>query len=221
MEWILDKLPVLIFVLVFVAQIVRGIMRSREVKPEPPPRGDSLDEIRRAQEVQAEIRRKIAERRSGPFREPAPTTAEVPAPPLAQPEPPVVVRRDPTAIPDPFGGPLKRMFEELERRAQPQPPPPPPTPSRVPVAPPVLANRNAELVRQEDLAEQVRVLEESRMLVQRRARQAAAAKQLEAGSQSAMRTAARGRLMTDLHDRESLKRAFVLREVLGTPAGLR
>lgn len=215
MEWILDKLPVLIFVAVFIAQIVRGIMRSRDVKPEPPPRGDSLDEIRRAQEVQTEIRRKIAERRSGPFREPAPSTGEASAPPLPRPEPPVVVRRDPTAIPDPFGGPLKRMFEELERRAQPPPPAP------VPVAPPVLVNRNAELVRQEDLAEQVRVLEESRMLVQRRARQAAAAKELAAGSGSAMRTAARGRLMTDLQDRESLKRAFVLREVLGTPAGLR
>lgn len=216
MEWILDKLPILIFVVVFIAQIVRGIMRSRDVKPEPPPRGDSLDEMRRAQEIQAEIRRKIAERRGGQLREPAPSTGEGPVAP-AQPEPPVVVRRDPTAIPDPFGGPLKRMFEELERRAQ----PPPPARAQVPVAPPVLANRNAELVRQEDLAEQVRVLDESRMLVQRRARQAAAAKELEAGSQSALRTAARGRLMTDLHDRESLKRAFVLREVLGTPAGLR
>ena len=217
MEWILDKLPVLIFIVVFIAQIVRGILRSRDAKPEPPPRGDELDEMRRAQEVQAEIRRKIAERRGGAFREPVAPKAEVPAPPPLQPEPPVVVRRDPTAIPDPFGGPLKRMFEELERRAQPTPPPVP----RPAAPPPVLVNRNAELARQEEIAEQMRQLEESRMLAQRRARQAAAAREAEAGSQAALRTAARGRLMSDLQDRESLKRAFVLREVLGTPAGLR
>lgn len=215
MEWILEKLPILIFVVVFIAQIVRGIMRSRDVKPAPPPRGDSLDEIRRAQEVQAEIRRKIAERRSGPFREAAPEPRGVEPPVVARPAPPVVVQRDPTAIPDPFGGPIRRMLEELERRAQ------PPAPAPVPVAPPVLVNRNAELERQEQLAEDVRVLDENRMLVERRARKAADAKVLEAGSMPALRTAARGRLLTDLQDRESLKRAFVLREVLGTPAGLR
>lgn len=215
MEWILEKLPILIFVVVFIAQIVRGIKRSRDVKPAPPPRGDSLDEMRRAQEVQAEIRRKIAERRRGPFREAVPEPRQAPTASAPRPAPPVVVQRDPTAIPDPFGGPIKRMLEELERRAQ----PPPPAPA--PVAPPVLVNRNAELERQEQLAEDIRVLDETRVLVERRARKAANAKVLEAGSMPALRTAARGRLMTDLHDRESLKRAFVLREVLGTPVGLR
>ncbi|MEO7319760.1 MAG: hypothetical protein ABIZ56_12290 [Chthoniobacteraceae bacterium] len=213
MEWILEKLPVLIFIAVFIAQIVRGIKRSRDVKPAPPPRGDSLDEIRRAQEVQAEIRRKIAERRSGPFREAVPEHRGSQPPPVARPAPPVVVQRDPTAIPDLFGGPIKRMLEELERRAQPAPPPP--------AAPPVLVNRTAELERQEQLAEELRVLDETRVLVERRARKAADAKVLEARSMPALRTAARGRLMADLHDRESVKRAFVLREVLGTPAGLR
>jgi len=215
MEWILEKLPILIFIAVFIAQIVRGIKRSREVKPAPPPRGDSLDEIRRAQEVQGEIRRKIAERRSEPFREAVPEPRGSQPPPVARPAPPVVVQRDPTAIPDPFGGPIKRMLEELERRAQPAPPPP------APAAPPVLVNRTAELERQEQLAEDVRVLDETRVLVERRARKAADAKVLEAGSMPALRTAARGRLMADLHDRESVKRAFVLREVLGTPVGLR
>ncbi len=215
MEWILEKLPILIFVVVFIGQIVRGLKRSRAVKPAPPPRGDSLDEMRRAQEVQAEIRRKIAERRSGPFREAVPEPRDSQTPPVVRPTPPVVVQRDPTAIPDPFGGPIKRMLEELERRAQPAPPRP------VPAAPPVLANRNAELERQEQLAEEIRVLDETRMLVERRARKAANAKVVEAGSMPALRTAARGRLMADLHDRESVKRAFVLREVLGAPVGLR
>ena len=45
----------------------------------------------------------------------------------------------------------------------------------------------------------------------------AQAEQSEAG----LRTAARARLLADLADPQSVRRAFVLREVLGPPVGLR
>jgi hypothetical protein len=194
-EWILDKLPVLIFVAVFVAQIVRGLFKAREAQAEAPPRHDEIDEARRAEE----IRRRITERRAG----------------RAAPEPPpVIVRRDPTAIPlpEPFGGPLRRMLEDLEKQVRPE----------AESAPAVMQQRaNAELERQQHLAEELRVLEESRMLAKRRAAQVTTANVATAKSSAGQSSAARGRLLDDLRDPESLRRAFVLREVLGPPLALR
>jgi hypothetical protein len=212
-EWILEKLPVVIFVVVFLGQIVRGLLRSRGERTEPPPRHDELEEQRRATEIQKEIRRKIAERRAGREQQPAEHEAREDR----QSAPPVIVRRDPTAIPlpEPFGGPVKRMLEEFERRAHPTPRAEPPL---------VVAKserRHAELERQERLAEELRALEETRLLAQRRVANLAAAKQVEARSERGLRTAARGRVLEDLQDPESLRRAFVLREVLGPPVGLR
>lgn len=209
LEWILEKLPVVIFVLVFAVQLVRGFLRSRAAQAEPPPRHNELEEQRRAQEVQAEIRRKIAERRAGRTQTDAPrqeTTAE-------EAEPPVVERRDDSSeLPVPE--PLKRMLRELERKVEPALPPP----LTVPQVP---ERRAAELERQQQLADELRSLEETRVLARRRAASAAATKTQEARSEAGLRSAARGRVLDDLHDPESLRRAFVLREVLGPPVGLR
>lgn len=198
-EWILEKLPILIFVLVFLSQIVRGIFRSRQSKVEPPPRNDSLEEHRRNEE----IRRRIAERRGGrvaPAAEPAPRRAEAPP----------VMRRDPTAIPlpDPLGGPLRRFFEELEEKAPPEPPL-------------VVQQRAAELERQEQIAEELRALEDARAAAQRRAANLLAAQTAATQTENALRVVARRRLLDDLRDPQSLRQAFVLREVLGPPVGLR
>lgn len=208
MEWILDKLPVIIFVLVFLGQAVRGFLKMRGAREaEPPVRNNEFEEHRRAQEIQAEIRRKIAERRAGR----APSTAEEPPARQEEPAPPVMTPRDPTAIPS-MPEPLRRMLEQLERRTQPAP---------MAVPPPVVERRAAELERQERLAEELRVLEETRTSIARRAANVAAAKAELSRSEGPMRTLARGRLMEDLSDPESLRRAFVLREVLGPPVGLR
>ena len=214
LEWLLERLGVVIFVVIFVVQIVRGLMRSRQAAP--PPEGakpDALEEDRRVREIQESIRRRIAERRG-----------EQP-PPL---EPPPVLRRETTPapepspettqMPEPFGGPLRRVLEELERQARPEPAPAAPLP---PPVTPVVDRRGAELERQEQLAERMRVLEETRVLVKRRAAQSAAGVAAEANSEPGLRRAARGRALDDLHDPESLRRAIVLREVLGTPVGLR
>lgn len=207
LDWILEKLPVVIFVVVFLAQLVRGFVRMRGARTEPPPRHDELEQDRRNREIQEEIRRKIAERRAG--RSPAPEVRE--AEPQEGPAPPVLPPRDPTALPVPE--PLRRMLEQLEKKAQPAPPVPPPAMA--------MQRRGAELERQERLAEEIRSLEETRVLTQRRAKAVAAAKADHLRSETGLRTAARGKLLDDLRDPESLRRAFVLREVLGPPVGLR
>lgn len=201
-DWIIAKLPAIIFVVVVISQVVRGFSKLRGSREEEPPaKADELEAERRAREIQEDIRRKIAERRGG---------RAAPPPPEAAPEPPVVVARDPTAIPVPE--PLRRMLEQLERRTQPVP---------VPAPPPVLERRHAELERQEQLAEELRTLEEARTLAGRRATKLAASEAQQRGSQAGQLSAARGRVMDALHDPEALRRAFVLREVLGTPVGLR
>ena len=211
LDWLLERVGVLIFVLVFVVQIVRGLMRSRSETPPEQAKPDTLEEQRRVQEVQAQIRRRIAERRGEtPVAEP---------PPMVRREAPPAPNPQTTQMPEPFGGPLRRVFEELQRQAQP-PPPPMPMPPPVPAAP-VVDRRGFELERQQKLADQLRSVEESRVLAQRRATQATAIINEAAGSEMGQRSAARGRALDDLHSPESLRRAFVLREVLGTPVGLR
>lgn len=102
---------------------------------------------------------------------------------------------------------------EFERRVQPKifstPPPAP------------VVSEAAALARQEELAEQMRVLEESRMLARRRAAEIAAMQQAEKESESGALKTARGVLLADLRDPKSVRRAFVLREVLGSPVSLR
>jgi hypothetical protein len=207
-EWILERLPVVIFVVIFLGQIVRGILRSRTDNPEPVAKPDEMAAQRRAQEIQAEIRRKIMERRGGggTFTESMAPRAET------QLAPPPIIREHPTEMPAPSGKSMKRTFEEFDRRVKAEP---------VPVSPLIAERRNAELERQEQIAEDLRSAEESRVIALRRVRQAAEAKELEARSVRSLRTASKGRLMTDLRDTENLRRAVVLREVLGPPVGLR
>ena len=207
-DWVLEHLYVVVFVLVFLAQLIRGFFTAKKDRPPPEALPNELEEQRRVQEIQEQIRRRIAERRG----EHAPE------------QPPVIERREPepapaprrietTQLPDPFEGPFRKVLQEIERRAQ-------PPVVTVPHAP-MVEQRNAEMERQEMLAEQMRVLEESRMLAKRRAAHLAEAQQVESQTEGALRTVARGHLLHELHDPENLRRAFVLREVLGPPVGLR
>jgi hypothetical protein len=213
MSWILDHIGLIIFLAIayslwrkaknFLRQVGEETERRARQRP-----GANLDpeEAQRVRQIQEEIRRKIAERRGGDQRamEAPQTTGDLP-PPLVR----------PPAIPptDPFGGPGGRIFAELQRRMQPAESPP-----RIPE--PVPSN-TVQLVRQEQLTEQLRVLEESRAFAARRATQNSAALKSEAESESGQRTLSRGHLLTDLRQPQSLRRAIVLREVLGTPVGLR
>jgi hypothetical protein len=207
-QWILEHLGVVVIIVLFLAQIIRGALQSRKETGPPQMRREAGTDDRRVREVQEQIRRQIEARRRGqdPADAPASTTPELEARPMS--------RAETTQMPEPFGGPLGRMLEELQRKAQQHLPPP---------APPILVEKHhtGELERQQRLADQLKAVEETRHVTERRAAHVAADKLAVAQSESALRTDARQRLLRDLGDPQSLRRAFVLREVLGTPVGLR
>lgn len=201
MEWIFDNFPVAI-VLFVIYSIAAAIKRAREKKEEHAASGDETAEQRRVREIQERIRRIAAERRGGrvPADQPVPRRMETLPP-----------RHELPPAHDPVGGTLKRMFEEFERRANPAPEPPP-----------MVAHVNrAEMERQLQLADELRAAEEAKLVAQRRAAHLRDAENARANPLARDRTAARSRLLADLHDPQSLRRAFVLREVLGPPVGLR
>ena len=210
-QWILEHLGIVVVIVLFVAQMIRGVLQQAKDRQPPPMRRVAGDEERRVREVQEQIRRQIAARRSGqsPPAEPPPVSTGEEERPQWRPET--------TQLPE-FGGPLGRMLEELQRKAQQAqqkhtPPPPPPV---------VVDRRNvAELERQAHLAAELKALEDARQVAKRRAQHVAEDTLAVAESEPALRSAARHRLLGDLGDPESLRRAFVLREVLGPPVGLR
>jgi hypothetical protein len=79
----------------------------------------------------------------------------------------------------------------------------------------------AVMERQQQLANQMRALEVARTTEDRRAAQVSAGVKTEAASRTGLLTEARAGLLADLRDPTELRRAFVLREVLGPPVGLR
>lgn len=200
--WILSHLPQLIFAFV-VLQAVRAIFRAAKLSKEQQASENETDEQRRVREIQERIRKKIAERRGGaapaePF---APTAPEEPqGGPLMRPT-------EPAPPVDPFGGPSTRRWvgETMRRAIAPEPPP---------------LIDTAALARQEELAEQIRALEEARLVAARRAAQVVAQRDNAAASSSTA-SASHAGWLGDLHDPQALRRAFVLREVLGAPVALR
>ena len=66
LDWLLERIGLVIFVVIFVVQILRGLLQARRAAPPPSTsKPDALEEERRVQDIQAEIRRRIAERRGG------------------------------------------------------------------------------------------------------------------------------------------------------------
>jgi hypothetical protein len=202
MTWIIQFLPLLVFVFIAVS-IGRAINRARQQSMEHEAGADDSEEQRRVRQIQERIRRLAAERRGEV--EPAPESA---APEF---EPPLARRAGPEEGSfGPMGGPLRRVIEELERRAEP-----------VRRPPPLVEVTSAELERQQRLAEEMRALEESRLVAQRRAAKLAEAVRVDAESERGKMGPTRKQLLEDLTDRQKLRRAFVLREVLGPPVSLR
>jgi hypothetical protein len=132
----------------------------------------------------------------------------------------------------------RRIQEEIrrkiaERRGATAAPPPPIEPMGepefdlpVPAEEPPLErtfspSHAAVLERQQQLSDQMHALEAARLAEQRRAAQTAAAARTASQSEGGMLAGARGDLLADLRNPQSLRRAFVLREVLGAPVGLR
>jgi hypothetical protein len=79
----------------------------------------------------------------------------------------------------------------------------------------------AEMERQQRLADELRRIEEAKTLAARRAAHQAAEQTAAAQTTAALRRDARDELLADLREPASVRRAFLLREVLGSPTGLR
>lgn len=90
-----------------------------------------------------------------------------------------------------------------------------------PVEPAYATRSAAVLERQQQLADQMRALELARATEARRASAVSVAVKTASESRGGMLASARVDLLADLREPSSLRRAFVLREVLGTPVGLR
>jgi hypothetical protein len=204
-SWVLNNIPLLVFAFVLFS-VVRAIVRASRLSDQHKADTNETEEQKHLREIQDRIRKKIAERRAGATPggpPPLVTTVErAPAPPV------MPSSRVPPL--DPFGGPGRRLLVELERKLRP-----------APVQSDVTAQTAVVLERQQKLAEQMRTLEEARMLEQRRADRVTATQKADGESATGARTAARDDLLADLRGAPSLRRAFVLREVLGAPVGLR
>lgn len=196
MQWVFEHIQIIIAVAAAIAYALNRGKGEAEEQPLPP--GEAED-AERARQIREEIRRKIAERREGGAPAPVPerTQSAGEAPPL--------LRRSEVPPIDTFGGP--RTSAQTEQR----PATPPPVPATSPHA------MTAVLERQNQLAEQMRQLERNREMQKRRAAEVAAA----AEPAPAAAFAAGGPLVRDLRGAKNLRRAMVLREVLGAPVALR
>jgi hypothetical protein len=208
MRDLFEKVPVFVILLVIVS-VVRAALRA--VKGAKPGAGGTAgnegdsDEQRRVREIQERIRRIAAERRG-----------DLPTAPTSAPPVPRSLQVPPGLKPiDPFGGPEKGGAggELLRRLRVPTPPPVPvPTPS---------AARAAAVEREAQLRDALRTREEQRFLALRHAEQVKAAARATEESEAGLLHTARAKLLDDLNDPGSVRRAWVLREVLGPPVGLR
>lgn len=201
MKWVLENLWTLLIIAGVLAQLLQSI-RNRKQEGEsgsphetPPPREFEDPELaERTRRIREEIQRKIAERQRGG----APAAGQE-APPWEEAEPAAYGEEPPV---------VREVV--LERPAP---------PSLAPAYGSRLeAQRAAEILEQQAaLAERLRQAQEMKAAAQRRAA-------FEAKSVTPVvraRQAARGALIEDLRSPEALRRAVILREVLGPPVGLR
>jgi hypothetical protein len=194
------------FVIIFVViSVLRALSKARETKEQHEASQDETDEQRRVREIQERIRRIAAERGGRTAQTPAPAVLRSEPVPHREVEPP------PAVSPlDPFGGPARRFVELLKEK------------KAALAEPPSLApTRSAEVERQERLAAELQALEEKRALAQRRVAELAVAQTAQMNSEEALRAATRDQVLVDLRDPQSVRRAFLLREILGAPVGLR
>lgn len=205
MDWILANLKLVIIAIVLVVYALKSMRAKGEVQDDPAessrrtlPGEQDEAEAQRTREIQEEIRRRILARQRG---------ESMPAPaPVPEPE---VIREEPMPMPVPL-------------------PPPVPTAQRMePMEDPYAAEAAARAAQQAAMLEAQRAMEEQ-LRQARRIREMAAAGvpsiasgQLGGGSSERRSTVVRRGLRADLAGRASLRRAIVLREILGEPVALR
>lgn len=223
MDWIFDNLQLIIVIAGAIAYWINQRAREKagqeadydedgipEKRPTPPLQrsetreltpasrdGGNFEQEERARRIREEIQRKIAERRGQAVPPPMPASPRI----------------------DPF----RPVFQE---EAAPVPPPlrrvEPPTPPPLRPEPVVVYDDSAAIDRQRRLAEELERLEEQRREARRVATQVRADTAAPAGSRASGAGAIGTRsVAAELRDPRSLRRAFVLREVLSEPVALR
>jgi hypothetical protein len=200
MDWLLNHIFVVVFVAIAVANVLQQAKKAgaRQSTPQPAPGSIDPDTTERTRRVQEEIRRKIAERAGRLPASPPPMTLSPPAGP-SSPSPSRNIFQD-----------LARQMAEANKRAEMQ--------ARAQAAAEAQAQpRMEDEQKSRERAEAQHLPEVQRML--QRQQQAVVA----AGAYSAtdLNISARDQLLADLREPDSLRRAFVLREILGEPVGLR
>jgi hypothetical protein len=188
-------------IIIIIGQMMSKASKAAEQRPAAPP--DDLEQAARTWRIQEEIRRKIAERRGGLI--PPPADLSSPVAGEAPPTPPAYSRPIMTRpLVDPFGGP--RMGAPRAFETRPAEPPP------LPVQP------SAELERQEEYAAKMADLQEEQAADQ----ETADARAAETNWTESTRTASGpSAWRNDLRSPTDLRRAIVLRELLGPPLALR
>jgi hypothetical protein len=198
MEWILDNLQLVFVVIIIIVYALRGFRRrpqadeeDGQIEPEDTASGDP-GEAERTRRIQEEIRRRILARQRGEDPERAG---------------PVIVFED-------EGEPTREVYQEPPERAPaPQPPP-------IPRAPQPDFAMSAMLERQRALDDQFRAIQASRAAATAGIPSIGAlARPVASGPRGTGRL--RRELRRDLVGVRSLRKAVLLREVLGEPPGMR
>ncbi|MBI5425625.1 MAG: hypothetical protein HZA32_16220 [Opitutae bacterium] len=200
LNWVAKHAWTLVIIAGVIAQVIKAIRGQKDDEPAAP--ADSADKpfadpelAERTRRIREDIQRKIEERRRGMGQ----GGYEQPSAP-----PPV-----PAAEENPYDNPPPLVREVVVESA--------PEPIRASV-PRFETQRHAEILEQQAaLAEKMRELELMKAAAARRTE----FEQQTADTQTADKVAARGALLDDLRNRGALRRAFVLREVLGPPVALR
>ncbi len=194
MDWLLNHLFVLFIVAAAVANMVQ---KAKKAGTQQPARNVlDADATERTRRVQEEIRRKIAERAGRTLGETQSATQSS------------VV--GPASVP-----PSRNIFQELARQMA-------EAKKTVEMRERAQAVVEAKSQPQVVAGQEARELAEAQHTLQRQQRTEATAVAYNAADLKAVAVnAARDRLLADLREPDSLRRAWVLREILGTPVGLR
>lgn len=200
MDWLTEHLDLVIPVVMVLLFFFRQMFAKQEGEP-----GDSSGLDGEARRIQEEIRRKIVARQRGDdlppehphFQGESPPTTVVTPPrrPTSsrRPSPPVFLREE-----------REESFEESPR--------------------PVQSSARNFMDELREQRERLRTAEEAKKEAIRKTRSGSAGRpprKISVGSAPASSGTLRGHLLADLKTSDSLKRAFLLKEVLDLPAGLR
>jgi hypothetical protein len=198
MKWLLENPWVFIVIAGLVAQVLKALQKGQggaaEAAPKKEYEFDDPELAERTRKIREEIRRKIEQRRGG---------ANQP-----EPVPPVVIESSSEATPPPVVIRLPEVVREVL------------TPSRTPEP---AEDRGAQIRAAAELERQVSLEErlQEAMLLKQSADRRVAFEATTADPEPAALVKTRGTVLDDLRDPAALRRAFILREVLGPPVALR